>query len=422
MILGDSKLVESKEDFLVGMSRVFFLAGLFMVSLLVFRLGNSITVGDLLLGVSALLLIASPARAHQHMPILSFVLVGSFLCLLGGLLSTVNAEDYSASLQVLFRILYLSAILPWQALSLLRSQKYLVWATAAFALGAALSAGGTILQLVLGGSAIPGGMVTNVGRHSGFTSNVSDVGGIAVFAVIIGTAGLASKRGIKFSVVSTVVLISGASGLALSGSVSGMIASVLGLVLLIWGRVIGLKTLVTIAVSTALIVALVGNFLLETGTVLSPLERLLQTTGAVDNDPSLNTSESRLDSIRLGLDGFRSSPLFGAGLDGESSYVVDTRSVHNILAAAAYQGGILLLLGIIVPVISYLVLWFRGADKSRLSMVIFACGLAAILFAMTAPSLHNRYYWIPLALLAAQIQSGSAKKFSEGEIEKYPAN
>lgn len=371
-------------------------AGLFMVSMLVLRAGGSITIGDLLLITSFGLTAADAVISGRRIPLAWGSLVALALILVGGCITAAVADDPPGSLFVLARILFLAFLVPWAMGVLLSTPRRVRTAVVCTAAGAAICAGGAILQLLFG-NVIPGSEVTTGGRFPGFAVHVSDTGGIACLAVVYG-AGLLLDRGKASKLWGFGIFFVGLSGLILSGSVSGMLAAGTGgLVLLLWHRVRPLKLAL---IAAALFFT--GRWALEAlstaQNALTPLERLLQVTGATARSSTANTSSSRWETIVAGWKGFVAHPLTGAGLEPEASLTFGDLPAHNIVVAALFQGGALFALGL--GIVAYRMV--RPVLAKRLAggtVTIAAAGtVTAVLFAMTAPSFYNRYFWLPVAL------------------------
>ncbi|MDP9694968.1 UNVERIFIED_ORG: hypothetical protein J2X79_002536 [Arthrobacter globiformis] len=397
--------VEPREDFLVRVSRAATLAGLFLVSLLVVRVGGAITIGDLLLMASAGLLavVPKPPLATLKAPSVSRIVI-TLLIFVGGLIATSVSPAPADSLQVLFRILYVAVILPWQIRRLFPTPRGLSLATTAFAMGAALCGFGSVLQNRLGPSIIPGAEVTIAGRYSGFTAHVSDAGGITALAVAAGVAGLGlgASRMTKF--LSVGFIAGGLIGLILSGSVSGMASAGAGTVAVMLLRGVSVGKLFLIGGAGGGAFYFASGVLSGTQNALTPLERFYQAVGLTPSAASsLNTTASRLETDRLGWESFLANPWTGVGLDTQSSIVdhLYNLSVHNFILGAMHQGGWIFALGILLAALSLLLPGLRLASGDSLRVRATAMAVAAVTFAVTAPSFYNRYFWVPLALLAA---------------------
>lgn len=412
------ELVEGGEGALITLSRSVLCLGLFGSSFLVFRVGG-LTIGDgFLLGsvaVAALpLLLQRGAR-----PPTNVLAIAAALTLVGGALATLRADSASASLLVLARVLFLVAVLPMLARRLLTSKRHIWRAAYIWSAGAALCGMGTVAQYYFGPTVIPGAEVTNVGRYPGFAQHVSDLGGITSAGAAFLLAGLSTPNQSRRA--REVLLIGGCLvGLLLSGSVSGLVALAAAGVYLMLKRRISLRRAIGAGLLIAAAVSLANRIQGQTNYALSPWERALQVTGLTARDAALNTTASRLDTIEVGWTRFIDQYiLIGRGLDPSSGEVVGTLTVHNVLVAAAYGGGVLFLLGFLLALGSAGRQVLRA--KSALELQIGAAFVASVVFALTGPSVFNRYLWVPVALVYAVRALGRqhqpTRAFYEAEAE-----
>lgn len=393
------------EDLLIRASRILFYLGLFAVSLLVVRVGGFITIGDALLMLSAALLVFSPRDPTNQKPfgigqgIALFAIVG------GGCIASAVSPASFDSVQVLLRVLYVAMVLPWQARRLLDTPERLSAACTFFALGAAVCGLGTLVQSRLGAGAIPGADITTAGRYSGFTGHVSDTGGVTALAVVIGMAGLGTGTSRMTKFLSLGIIGGGLIGLVLCGSVSGMVSAAAGIIVILLLRGIGFGRLLLVVASAAAAVFAATSVIDDTQNALDPVERFNQALGLSGSmDTGLNTTASRLETDRLGWESFLQNPMTGVGLDPQSSIVepLGNLAVHNFLIGALHQGGIIFALGILVAALRLIMLGVRETSRHSLSVRTLAMSAAAVAFCVTAPSFFNRYFWVPLALLATQ--------------------
>jgi O-antigen ligase len=367
---------EDLHDPVYRLARVCLYLGLFFSSLLVLRVGI-LTVGDLLLLASIAL--AATAR-----------ITNSHVIWLKSAYSLGAAE----SLNVIGRLLIVAFALPWLARALLPSVNYLSVAAGWLLAGAATAASGTVLQFLFGKEIIPGGEVTNAGRFTGLTGHVSDMGGIAAMGLVIGI-GFVITRGHRF--VALVGVSLAAVGLILSGSVSGLLAVLVGLLVYVVRRHLRFGQLVLLVIVGVAVLQLVSTIQADVS-ALSPVERLLQTLG-LSNSGRYATSEIRAETYQVALTKFFESPIIGHGLDPQSGVVDGLFPAHNFILAAMFQGGVLVAIALVALLIRPLTGGWIRADRSIVSTQVLATMTAAIVFAMTAPSLYNRYLWIPVALV-----------------------
>ncbi|MFW3386671.1 UNVERIFIED_CONTAM: O-antigen ligase family protein [Kocuria sp. CPCC 205274] len=392
---------------LLPLARSMLYAGMFMVSLLVFRVAGAITVGDALLVASFLLTAVDTAMSGRRVRVSWMGLLACLLIFAGGLLTSLMAESPGSSAIVLGRVFLLAFLVPWTMSVLLSTPKRFKTGVIALAAGAALCGAGTVLQLVIG-DVIPGAVTTSAGRYPGFAAHVSDTGGIVCLAVVYG-AGLLFATGKSTKLVGLGLLSAGLAGVILSGSVSGMIAAAAGvLALLVWHRLsipklIGLVVVMSVGTWVA-VASMSANTV-----ALTPVERFLQSTG-LTGDSSLNTTASRWDSIRAAWEIFVASPLLGEGLEPTASYAIGTLPAHNLIVAALFQGGLIFTLGLTLVCVLALCRGLRDQWVRGVSTAAAAGAVAAFVFAMTAPSFYNRYFWVPLILAVVSRQIDRVKR------------
>lgn len=380
-------------------ARALLFTGLFFSSFLVLRLG-AVTIGDLLLA-GAVLLAAFARLANDRVawakPAVSVTstLIALALLLLGSAIAITNAVLPAESALVVVRVLVVIFVLPWLIRILLPSTDELKRAAQWLVVGAATSSGGTILQYFAGPEIIPGGLVSNAGRFTGFAAHVSDTGAIAALGVSLGLGFLitARRRGLW-----TLVVGVSAIGLILSGSVSGMLAAVAAVVVYVARGALRFRYLLLLA-AVATVVVYVAVQIQAAAAALTPIERLQQALG-LTNQGQYSTSDSRIETYQAAMIQIAESPIVGRGFDAISSIADGTYPAHNILIGAFYQGGLLVALAFAIVLVRPLTGGWLKLDRSMLTSQVLAAFIAMTFFAMTAPNLFNRYLWLPVALLA----------------------
>lgn len=384
-----------------------------MVSLLVFRVGGSITIGDALLIASFILTALEVVSTGRSWSVTWAGIVAAALIIVGGGIVTFAAADTVGSLLVLVRVLFLLILIPWTMSILLSTPARVQKALGFLAAGAAACAAGSIVQLALG-DVIPGSEITTGGRYPGFAVHVSDTGGITCLAVVYGT-GIALSRRKRTRLLGLLILLAGLAGLILSGSVSGMLAAVGGgLLLLVWHRVRILK-IAYIGAAVLLAGSWAQQAMSTNEVALTPMERMLQVTGVTADTRTANTSSSRWESIVSGWNGFAAHPVVGAGLEPTASFTFLDFPAHNIVVASLFQGGLLFTAGMAIVVWKAVRRILPKRHEGGTLTIAAAGVVTALIFAMTAPSFYNRYFWIPvaLALVASRIKPRAAARAPE---------
>lgn len=385
----------------LAVGRQLLFLSIFLSSALVARIGDY-TAGDLVLGAAVAVVSFSVAVRigdvrHRTPPALDAIVLLALIAG-GGALSGLRAQSVSSTLAVVVRLVLVVLVLPWIMRLVLRERRHLRSALTAFVAGCGLSGSGTLLQFAFGETIIPNTGVTNAGRFAGLTQNVSDTGGICCVGVVGAIALLATSTSRRSRVVPLLALVGAVFGLVLSGSVSGLLSTAIGFVVLTATGVLRPRAVLGSLVTFGAVLALSIVIQTESG-ALNPVQRILQTTGQSADD-RYNTAGSRLSTYTEALRKFFENPIIGSGLDPNSTIADGIYPAHNLFLAAAFEGGVLLAIGVLLAVLRA----FRGGvlqgsrgDPALTTAV--ALVLTELVFAMTAPSLYNRYLWIPVALL-----------------------
>lgn len=389
----DLRSARQQKDLAAEAGRLLFLIGLFMLSLTTFRIGG-FTIGDILLLASLVFAILARIDMHDQKYIVpSGMLIAVVAIVVGGLVSTAASVAVGDSFLVIVRLVIVIAVIPWQATTLWEHRRHIRTAAASYAAGGAVAGLGCVLQGLFG-ITIRGSEVTQAGRFPGFTQNVSDAGGITSVAVLLCLYFLTSSHGFWRRLVWLVLIGCAAAGLILSGSVAGLVAVGVALLALILRRALKIRYMLLI------VIVVVGVFITTNAVqsafgALTPVERIMQVFGATGR---YSTAENRLDTYSEAFNRIIASPFSGAGMDGYSGVVDGGFQAHNLFVAALYQGGVFVFLGITIVLLRPFGSWLRS-DRTYLASYILAASLGAITFAMTAPSMFNRYLWIPLMFL-----------------------
>jgi len=395
----------SGDDFLLRCARVFFFFGLLSMPWLVLRPVGSVAASDVLLILAAGLTALAPRRGLRARVSTAWA-VGAGLVAVGGGLASSRADSASISLLVAVRLLYLLLVFPWQTQRLLDSASRLNLAISAFILGAAVDAAFALGQVKFGfpafASAVPAGSGPGAallyGRALGLTGHPNDQGGVLAVAAVLAVGRQMSaphqRRKITLGFALVIVM-----GLILSGSVTGMLAFLAGVAVYLSGRRITARG--AVATGGAMLIAYFGTTALQSAVIggLTPLERFNQATGG-GSVAGQNTLLSRLDTDRIAISGIAKSPLIGRGLDA-SSGTVNGLPTHNMFLLAWWQGGFLVLLGLLLAIGSSVRPSALLSDRAGLDRVLWASFVAAIVYAMSAPVLYDRFFWLSAVLLFA---------------------
>lgn len=357
--------------------------------------GDLLASDAVLLMSAAALLIAHPA-AQRPVSVARCAAAASIL--LGTLLTVYRADSAAESMLVGVKTLYVVSVLPWQLRKALVIRRHLDIAASCWIGGAVVCALGAYAQAWLGPSIIPG--TTSVyGRDPGFTQHVSDFGGILASAVplcivMLARAGQARRRWI---LVASLLLLFGA--LALDQSISALIAVLVAVAYAIARGGLAIPLVpgsVVVGALTLGVVALAGS-----SPAWGPLQRVLVVSGVEITTPGADTLHTRLQTDELGFAAIGQSPIAGRGMDVSSGVILDGLSVHNLFVAAWYQGGLFVLLGVVIGIGTVI---RAAASRWRdlwLGHAVSAAFVGAFVFAMTAPSWYDRYFWLPASFVLA---------------------
>ena len=239
-------------------------------------------------------------------------------------------------------------------------------------------------------------------RNPGWSVHVNDQGAALAVAVALCTGLLftrnrAGPSSVLYRLTLTAILGPCVTGLILCGSITGMGAAAVGCLAALSRVRFRPITHLGFAVSAAAAVA-IG---LRSPTALrggDPISRYRNVTGQTAAPSSL---QDRLHTWQFALDWLSDHPLLGRGLGESTGGTYDgKRLVHNIGLLFWYQGGLLLLIALLV--ILGRLIWVLGMFlRARHSLAPSLLGglTAALLFAQTAPICFQRYFWLPGLLI-----------------------
>lgn len=369
---------------------LWFAVALTPVSIL--RVG-AVAVGDLVFLIAALACLGS--RIPRPRPQTAVHLAVALGIVSVAFASSV-AKDPSSSLAIGARLIYVWTVLQWTMRTLSSGPSYVRSLGMAFSLGATLSALAGILQ-VYPGISIPGSIMIH-GRSAGLQFHPNGQGATLAIAITILFAFLVFKEVPRLLLV--LLLVCCLAGLLTSGSVSGLVAALVGVFFVLVFRRVSVTTLMA---SSGVVV--VGWVLLThiqqliPGSV-SPFERLSDSTGSGIGESTLAI---RLETIRFALDEIARNPLGGVGLDPISGATVDgVTQVHNIVILYWFQGGILMLIALMIILAS----WVLPALKQSLrgptaeNVMAVSATAAALTVALSGPVIVDRWFWITVLFCA----------------------
>jgi hypothetical protein len=382
------------EDVLLRFGRQCYFLGVMLIPLLNIRLsGDSFTASDAILGVALFATACSLGKTKR--PARTPIVLACFLVAVAGTAATAMALSPIGSELIVVRLLFIVGLWPWMTRHLIRRPVHLeravrLWVAAAVVFGLV-----SLVQTRVP-SFLSAGLEAN-GRIMGLAGHPTDAGGVLCIGVVT-LVGLWPRDRRWFVVWLAAIAVTGI-GLVLSGSVSGFIAVALGLLVLFFRmrQGLGARALTVLAVTFGTFVAV---RLVTSGVVggVSPAARISSTTSG-----QYDTLSARIQTYHNGWQGILHDPLLGKGMDPKSGIVVQPDlDVHNMFLLAWYQGGILMLAGLVIFIVYAMRSGIRpGLGHNRLVSALFAGSATALAFAMTSPLVVQRYLWAPLVLLLA---------------------
>ena len=398
--------------------RFFYYLGILFLGQLTFRLPLGFTLSDWCFFVSLVLasviMLSSRRRPERTFPN-NALWAGVILFSAGGLLSSLAAQNPSASLTILARFVYVTLV--WFALGavVLVRREHLHRALWLWVISIAATGAAAVAQLFFG-NVIPGTAIT-FGRMTGFTQHVNDLGGmtsIALAPAIALTIRRSSSSTARLFAAACAVLIS--SGLILSGSVGGMLAAAVAVFLFVSsGRSAGRLLLFSAVVAVVLLVILGPG---AAKNAITPVTRVSQATGGAESQ--YNTLQLRLDDYREAWRRIQANPLIGVGLGPENGVVRGGLQVHNMILGPWFEAGALAAVGMVVLLLAMCAVARHATqladnpDDWRSSLAVGAAFVAFLSFGLGAPVLFQRYGWISAAVLVAiraQQQRSAASRY-----------
>jgi O-antigen ligase len=240
------------------LAQLFFFGGVLLIAQTSWRPFLSFTLSDwfflaAFLGVLPELL----RREKLEVPFPTLFLIGLGLILVGGLLSTPGAKWPQSSLLSLTKMVYLIGIWFWVGTILLHSTEDIQKAMIFWAISVGVTSAAAAAQLIWG-HIIPG-TSPNWGRMTGFAEHVNDLGGVTSVALVpalyVAThVTQSSWISLGFWFIACLIV----SGLVWSGSLTGVLAAVTGLMIWVVLNKGSLKHVFVLIIGGGMIVSLVS--------------------------------------------------------------------------------------------------------------------------------------------------------------------
>lgn len=395
-----------KEDLFVVAARRFVAAGLVLLPLLHYRVGNSFDLSDLCFLVAACFLILSrrpPAKAPPA-PAWYF---GSFVWILAGVVASAQAVSKTASLQVVVNAIFVFFVLQWMLRQLLDSAARIRSAMVAFVLGSTASAFVAFLQTefhVLGYSH----QASLEGSRAVGLSNQPNIAAVTFALGLVFAIGLVVEVGLRRYWYVGVCIAVLAGALIFSASVSGMTSTLVGCFVLFITRGFRLRTVISVVAALA-VVYIIAISVQSSGSHfdLNPIARIEQTTG---QNTGYNTVNPRVATLEHSWSGIVQSPIIGHGLDQTTIAVYYDADVgvyypaHNIVILYWFAGGIFMVAAGALMMGSSLnrllkgrLRQGRGGDRALRDTVLAGC-VTVLFFSFQSPEIVDRWLWLPFML------------------------
>jgi O-antigen ligase len=398
------------------LSRIVYYLGTISMAQLVFRPISGVTISDALyllsMGMLVLSMLYRKKISYHKLEIL--LLIGLLFILIGGVISTFDAQSPTYSLSRLFRLLLIVVWFIASALTL-KTEKQIQYAIMCWLISVAANGLVSVLQLKMN---IPF-TVNTYGRMTGFTEIVSDLGGSCAIAWITALVFTNSAKKVKAFLFYGILLTLIGLGVIMSGSVSGMITIVAST--LIWSLIGGKPNWKFIIFLGVLITTIFTIISIQTSMgYVTPMSRFDSTTSHGDD----GTAKNRFETFVAAFNVIRENPFVGVGFDDVKTTTGFV--VHNLFLGIWFQGGIVSFIGIILMCLSILLTGIYSIKHSisklhySLSMAVFLSFISTLIFGMTAPFLYQRYAWIPAAFiipLFSVIKRYHISKESESQLE-----
>lgn len=380
---------ERSPDVLLRGARWLFVLGTFMIPMPAIRAG--LPISDYLLIAAVVVTVAARPGLDPKPRSSAPLQIAGLAAVLGVAVTGFVSVSLSGDLSNGARLLFVLLAWPWALkTSFKRSDGPRL--ARAYVYGAAISGAAGAGQ-ALGVLTISTSEVTN-GRGAGLNVHPNGQGGaLAVglaLAVALWVAG--DRRQRRGALVGIALIL---TGLVVSGSVSGMIAASVGVAVVIIRRARSWRIWALIAAG-ATGLSWITSQVSQYG-ITSPITRFQLSTGEIGRN---STVGDRTATWQYALEQISHAPITGAGLDQASDVSYNNATAtHNMLLLSWVQGGLLILLAVLIMTVTAAVLGFRKSPHDTAREAALAALIAVIVFAQTGPVFFDRYYWFPVALL-----------------------
>lgn len=230
------------------------------------------------------------------------------------------------------------------------------------------------------------------GRASGLAGHPNILGLMAGLAICISLYLLMDSK--RHKGIFRFVLGINIVALLLSGSVSALIASTLGILVLFYVYRVKIRKSLAYVVGFTLCILFYLKIAGHKPNVGNPLDRMQQVTGRTDR---IGTWDVRLDVYVYALQKIAENPIVGLGLDNSSGLLFHRLDgevlTHNILLRAWLQGGLFMLVAFFVMYLSCIRL-IKLSRLNRINGIPCAMLVTVLSFALTSAAFQQTYFWL----------------------------
>jgi len=317
-------------------------------------------------------------------------LLASLLAAGSTFISAANAEDPNGHFQVGVLIVSMWCVgtitLRWIAAE---RPETLAWLASGLATGQSASAVVAVAQVFTGASVF--GAEATLGRAPGLSGH-SNVLGLMCAVTILGAVAVGWRSGRRVIAASVIVL--NLAGLLASASLTAAGALAVGALIMAVVSRVRVRRLLLMSGAVVLAAYLVLALAPSEATIRSPGERLAQITGQTS---AISTLDTRVHTWAAALAGIKRDGLIGVGLDDTSGVTwiaLDGETLtHNLILRAWYQGGMAMVLAVLIIYASVLAAVVRAIRLRVAALEAGALG-AMFVFALTSATLQQPYFWL----------------------------
>lgn len=326
--------------------------------------------------------------------------------------ATINSRGHWMIGAQLLVFMLLSA---WAAHGIFRrSPKALRWSAIALLLSQSVSSSAALVQAF--GISV-GGFAAVDGRSPGFSGHPNILGMVAGVAVVICAYLVITDSGPRATLLSVAFINVG--GLIASGSVSSLIAFILGMLVLLVGLRVRLRIPVFIGVVSYGALNLVSQLSESLSTIRTPLDRIRQVTGQSDK---ISTWDVRQSTFDYAWQGILEDPFLGVGLtDSDGVTFNQTTITHNVLLRSWFQGGLGLGIAFFILYALFAGMLMRSVLQ-RINALPAAMLTVVASFSLTSAALQQEYYWMLLAGAWALMKTPSRSVFESPSRSEFESS